>query len=737
MELHFISLWGAVPRAFLASLQGFRSSSQLQNIPGINSIRVMKNYPFKIKALFCRSTALTWKLLISSLMICIVVQAHAGKVVNRELPHPNNIVWTAPKNLPEGFVVGENMLIVRDGMPIETLSLTNVNDRQEFVGENFVEAKGSFAAVVPDYYLAGNENQVPFIRINLGSYEVRLPDHIVADGQMFSAPVMAFPKQSYSENYIMPWAFLRLVGFPAGVVKIKSDTAPLAGWFSFDGLAVVPVDELRNEIEVDITPNSPDEIYIPILADTEYNIAVGNTITLNGINLTVGVVEDIIYKSSGGAFYTPVYDPDEDSKDKNHSEYSEDNNSDGNTPGTTETPAVADESTQEPSSGKGYDKQQFEKLEREKKKALDKSREERLAHWIAERESFRKSSAAITYPNRLKIDDLAKNIWETINLYLPDNSSRSISVDAFTVEKSFKGQFPESSDWSDIYKQPKYVSLPRFRLLFDNHLKPTYFANSYRDIIKEPFSSILPQNDPRTLNHDKPELYVYVKKADKNLEYEIDGCDSLKVLSLWHTPVTKLTIRNCGQLRKIILFGNQLETLTVQNCPALEYIDVSINRLDSLEIKKCPNIYHLQAPNNLLRSIDVSNLPKLEYLDVSFNDLTALEVSKNNRLRFLLCVYNLIKKLDISKLYYLERLSCTANDHLVLKVTNTGEYLPKMPDEISESYHSFPWLWQWHVRGRHMKVYKKKIKKVGDDPYDWARLYNAPPVISISKEKYY
>ncbi|MDE6564928.1 MAG: hypothetical protein K2L92_08905, partial [Muribaculaceae bacterium] len=672
------------------------------------------------------------KLLISSLMICVVVQAHARNVVNRELPHPNNIVWTAPKNLPEGFEVGENMFIVRDGKPIEILSLTNVNDRLEFAGKSFVEAKGAFAAVVPDYYLAENENQEPFIRINLGSYEVRLPDYIIAAGKTFSAPVMAFPKHSYSENYIMPWAFLRLVGFPAGVVKIKSDTAPLAGWFSFDGLAVFPADELRNEIEVDFTLNSSNEIYIPILADTEYNIAIGNTVALDGVNLPAGEVKDIIYKSPGGNFDPPVYNPDEDSKDNNHSEYSEDNNPDGNTSDKTETPAVADESAQEPSSGKGYDKQQFEKWEREKKNKLDESRKERLTRWIAERDSFRKSSATITYSNRLKIDELAKNIWESINSYLPDNGYRSISVDVFTVEKSFNGQFPEFPDWSDIYKSPKYVAFPRFGLLFDNNLRPTYFANSYRDIIKEPFTSILPQNDPRTLKHGKPELYVSVKKADKNLEYEIDGCDSLKVLSLWRTPVTKLTIRNCGQLRKIILFGNQLETLTVQNCPALEYIDVSINRLDSLGIKKCPNIYHLQAPNNQLRNIDVSNLPKLEYLDVSFNDLTALDVSKNSRLRFLLCVYNLIKKLDISKLYYLECLSCTANDHLILKVKHPGEFLPEMPDEISESYYSFPWLWQWHVNGKYKKVYKKRIKKVNNDPYDWARLHNAPPVISSS-----
>ena len=722
-----------------------------QNLPKLRSQLLFQNVKIFFRKIWTPSSIsfeIARCLIILLIATCLPLNANGqGKF---DSPVAGNVVWTPPYNFPDNFKLGSRMLLARDGESIKISTLTDVNGRMEYVNNRPINVKGAFAVIIPDFYSPKNEKGEFCVRINVGSYEICLPDMVVVKEGNFSAPLFSFPDHSYKERYYLPWAYIRLVNFPQEVIEIKSSCAPIAGWVSFDGTYIYPTDQSLSQMRVDLIQSQVKEVYIPVIADQVYDLEFlhsSGKLSEKDIRLKEGEVHDIVFNVNGGK-PVPTPDPmDENDKTENPADNGGKTENDNSSVGTEEKTEEQDKS-----SGYGYEEQIHRKKIRRDKKELDEQRKIRLNKWIEERTAQQKEFASKKYDNRLDIVDVGKSLWKTMDNVLPEMTPRVLGIDAYIFQKGYDIEYPDPlnpgktyvpsqlkaaliNDWRKIHEPPRGVTrYPRFRLWFTEEKEHmTYFFNSYKNVLSEPLSAIIYKNDPRVYKKGKSSKYCEVKSAAKRLPFVIDGCDSLKVLEINGSRITDLTIANCGQLRSVILWGNQLETLNIINCPALESVDATINNLHSFEIKNCPNVYDLKVPNNKLKNIDLSGLPKLEYLDVSLNDMQFLNVGVNKRLRFLLCVNNLIKKLDISGLECLEILSCAANDNIMLFSDSWAGGRSQGVDEFLKDFSDYPWLWKWNVTGQHKVVPAKELKKVWSDPFDWTRVKIFPHALSSSK----
>ena len=149
----------------------------------------------------------------------------------------------------------------------------------------------------------------------------------------------------------------------------------------------------------------------------------------------------------------------------------------------------------------------------------------------------------------------------------------------------------------------------------------------------------------------------------------IQGCTSLKSLSVERNALEELNLDDQAALESLFCYENNIKKLDLSHSPKLKLLYCEDNQLETLDFSKTPLLEDLDCGNTGLKVIDVSMLPGLKALTCIDNDLTKIDVSKNTKLKELFCGGNPIQTIDVSKLTELEELSIRETDVSTLDIS--------------------------------------------------------------------
>lgn len=154
------------------------------------------------------------------------------------------------------------------------------------------------------------------------------------------------------------------------------------------------------------------------------------------------------------------------------------------------------------------------------------------------------------------------------------------------------------------------------------------------------------------------------------------ACKNLDLLYVRECATSEIDITGCSSLAELKCNGNNdLSTLDITQCPALEDLECEENQIEVLDFSNCPKIKTVNAAFNAIKSLDFSNNPLLELLDVDSNQIEDLKIDKCTSLKELIIEDNQLTSIDVSKNTKLTKLQIGENKIQEVDLTGLTELI--------------------------------------------------------------